>query len=363
MDFQHFIFRQYRRKIIRQHELNYLFWECTRRCNLNCLHCGSDCSSFSQTKDMPLEDFIKVLDDVKAKNKAKYLTVCITGGEPLLRSDLEQAGEEITRRGFFWGIATNAMLLTKERFDSLTKAGMRSLSLSFDGFEEEHNYLRQNPKSYENACNALKFLVEYEKNHDFIFDVVTCVHKGNLEILPKLRDDLIHRGLKRWMIYTIFPEGRARKNDLSVSASEYKRIMDFIVETRSYRNPEGKSIDVTYPCEGYLGDYELKVRDYYYYCSSGINTASIMCDGSCTGCLCVRSKDFVQGNIYDENKNVINSFMDIWNTKYQIFRNRSWAKQGKCKNCKKWKFCLGGGIHLYHDINSGPAWCNYELVK
>lgn len=34
----------FRRVETKTHELNYLFWECTTRCNLHCRHCGSDCS-------------------------------------------------------------------------------------------------------------------------------------------------------------------------------------------------------------------------------------------------------------------------------------------------------------------------------
>ena len=45
----------FRKKETQLHELNYLFWECTQRCNLNCQHCGSDCLASSRYKDMPFE--------------------------------------------------------------------------------------------------------------------------------------------------------------------------------------------------------------------------------------------------------------------------------------------------------------------
>ena len=59
------IFALYKKSVTREHELTYLFWECTLRCNLNCRHCGSDCLKTSGTPDMPLEDFVKVLDALK----------------------------------------------------------------------------------------------------------------------------------------------------------------------------------------------------------------------------------------------------------------------------------------------------------
>jgi len=364
MELKHFIFRRYRAKITKEHELNYLFWECTLRCNLSCLHCGSDCQKTSGVVDMPVSDFAKVLDDIKEKNTAKNLTVCITGGEPLIRSDLEEAGREIKKRGFYWGIVTNGLLFSQSRFVSLLNAGMTSMSFSIDGFEKEHTYLRQHPESYKKVCEGIKIVVDFQKKfpNRFVFDVITCVHKNNLPILRELRDDLIQKGVKKWRIFSIFPEGRAAQNDLSLTKEEYKQLMDFIVETRSYKNSEGRSIHLNYACEGYLGDYELKARDFYFFCRAGINVGSVMCDGSLSACLSVRSPDFIQGNIYDENKNVVNSFMDIWNNKYENMRNRDWAKIGKCKTCKKWKFCLGNGLHLHHDMKSPVSHCNFEML-
>lgn len=365
------IFNVYREKQIEKHELNYLFWECTLRCNLNCLHCGSDCLKSSGIKDMPVEDFVQVLDDIKDKNAGvDNMTICITGGEPLIRKDLEDAGREIIKRGFRWGIVTNGMLLTPKRFVSLLNAGMTSISYSIDGFEKEHTYLRVNPESYRHVCDAIKMTVDFQGHHEnhIVFDVITCVHKNNLGILRELRQDLINRGVTQWRIFSIFPEGRASENDLSLSNEEYKQLMDFIVETRQFKDKQGRSIHLNYSCEGYLGKYELKARDFFFFCRGGINVGSVMCDGSMSACLSVRGKDFIQGNIYGEtagtqNHKVTVSFMDTWNNKYQNMRDRSWARHGKCADCKQWKNCLGNGLHLHHNIQCEVAHCNYEMLK
>ena len=354
-----YIFRRKRDQIIERHELNYLFWECTLRCNLNCLHCGSDCLATSGVKDMPVEDFVKVLDDIKQNYKPKRLAVCITGGEPLIRKDLEQVGLEIVKRGFVWGIVTNGMLFTKERFISLVKSGMGSMSFSLDGLEKEHTYLRQNGMSFDKTVSAIKTVVAFQNKNPgyFIFDVITCVHKQNLDILPQLRDFLIELGVTQWRIFSIFPSGRASKNDLSVTSEEYIRLMKFIEETRNYKTADGKSIHLNYSCEGYIGNWEGKVRDHYFFCRAGVNVASVMCDGNVTGCLSVRGKDLIQGNIYEK------PFTQIWNEEYKSMRDHSWAKKGKCGSCRHWKNCLGNGMHLYSDMNSGPGVCNLDLLK
>lgn len=47
------------------------------------------------------------------------------------------------------GIVSNGLYLTRERLDSLMAAGLHAVTISLDGFAEEHNWLRGNPDSYE----------------------------------------------------------------------------------------------------------------------------------------------------------------------------------------------------------------------
>lgn len=349
------IFRLYRKSVTKKHQLNYLFWECTLRCNLNCLHCGSDCLKKSSVPDMPAQDFIQVIKGIK-KTGLKSLTVCITGGEPLLRDDIEYVGREIRKCGYNWGLVTNGLLMTEERFHFLLFSGMSSMSVSLDGLEAEHTFLRQNPKSFKTVENTISLCVEHKKkSKNFVFDVITCVHQNNLKTLPDLRDYLIQKGVENWRIFSIFPSGRAEgaKNELGLSPKEYLELMQFIEQMRSYFSEDNKKIHLNYSCEGYLGKFELKVRDYFFFCRGGINVASVMCNGDVSACLSVRGKDFIQGNIYENDFD----FMKIWNSRYECMRNRKWAKIGRCAKCSSWRWCEGNGLHLHKDSHSESLHC------
>ena len=107
---------QISRNIRKEHPLRQLFWECTLRCNVSCRHCGSDCRKLSEVKDMPREDFFRVLDSIARKTDPHQVFVTITGGEPLLRDDLEICGKEIFERGFPWGLVTNPPRTSKNVF-------------------------------------------------------------------------------------------------------------------------------------------------------------------------------------------------------------------------------------------------------
>ena len=112
-----------REAIIRQeHPLRQLFWECTLKCNLHCRHCGSDCRQMVEQRDMPKEDFLRVLDSVASKTDPHKVFVIVSGGEPLMRNDLEECCAAIYAKGFPWGIVTNALYLTPQRYIGLLKA-------------------------------------------------------------------------------------------------------------------------------------------------------------------------------------------------------------------------------------------------
>ena len=126
-----FVFRQFKKRETQLHELNYLFWECTTRCNLNCRHCGSDCTKDSFHKDMPLEDFLTALDTIE--KKSPNFLVVLTGGEPLLRKDIEICGREIRKRGMRWSMVSNGYFYDDKRHNSLLNAGLGALTFSLDG--------------------------------------------------------------------------------------------------------------------------------------------------------------------------------------------------------------------------------------
>lgn len=327
--------------------LQEVFWECTLRCNLNCLHCGSDCRKDDMPEDMPFVDFARVLDQIALEKEPSKIVVITTGGEPLVRKDILECGREITRRGFIWGMVSNGMLLDTQKLQQLINAGLKTIAISLDGFESEHNWMRGNGNSFCRAVNAIKALT----NSDITWDVITCVNARNFSSLSKFKDFLLGIGVTHWRLFTVFPMGRAANNmDLQLTSEQFRLLMEFIKEER------GKGdIRVSYSCEGYLGDYELNVRDYPFFCGAGINTASVRYDGAISGCLSIRSK-FDQGNIYNDN------FMDVWNNRFGIFRNRKWMKQGTCSNCTMWNLCRGGAMHLRKEDGEMLA-CSYLKLQ
>ena len=329
------------------HPLLQLFWESTLRCNLKCRHCGSDCKQIANTPDMPKEDFFKVLDGIATHTDPHKVFVIVSGGEPTMRADLEECGKGIYSRGFPWGMVTNGLALNEKRFRELVDAGLRSITVSCDGLEADHVWLRQHPLAFQGATRAIRLIAEYNKsqiiNHksQIAWDVVTCVNQRTIDHLPAIRDMLWSLGVRDWRIFGIDPMGRAAENpELLLTDPQFQTLMDFIVSERE----AGRH--VSYSCEGYLGTYEGRVRDHLYQCAAGISVASILIDGSISACTSIRGK-YYQGNIYRD------SFWQVWENGFQSYRDRSWMReQEPCKSCKAFSFCEGNGMHLRREDGS-----------
>ena len=335
--------------VVREHPLTTLFWESTLRCNLHCRHCGSDCKTTSAIKDMPLEDFLPVLDDIAAAMDPHKVIIAVTGGEPLMRKDLEECGKAFYDRGFPWGMVTNGQALTPQRFHSLLLSGLRSVTISLDGIGETHEWMRGVPGSYPKAIAAINMVAG---SGAVEFDVVTCVNKRSYKELAQIKELLISNGVKEWRLFTVFPLGRAAHDpELRLSGEEFRGMMEFIKQTRK----EGR-IKASYGCEGFLGEYEGHVRNNFFLCSAGITTGSIMADGSIAACPSIRA-DYSQGNIYKGD-----DFMDVWNNRYQAYRDRSWMKTGDCAACKYWKYCRGNGMHL-RDADGKLLFCHLHRLQ
>ena len=359
-----------RRKNLQQlHPLQQLFWESTLRCNVHCLHCGSDCSSSEITPDMPAEDFLRVIDQSVTPHVDPHkVLIIISGGEPLMRKDLAEVGAALKQRGYPWGMVTNGLALTEKRFKELMAAGLRSIAISFDGLELDHNWLRQHPLAFEGAPRAIKLAAQYgvqrgstvvqhgsklsnterealnnieqalapaEQSNGLVWDVVTCVNQRTINQLDEMQQYLWSIGVRNWRLITIDPMGRAAENpELILTPEQHRQVLDYIREKRK------QGLHISYSCEGFMPDYEMEVRDHLFHCAAGISIASILIDGSISACTSVRGK-YYQGNIYKDD------FWEVWENGFEPYRNRKWMKKLEpCNNCKLFRYCEGGGMHL-----------------
>lgn len=347
---QTLLYRRYKNIEIKKHELRYLFLEITRNCNLTCIHCGSDCSKDRSMPEMTTDSWISIIDYMQEIYSPFFV---ITGGEPLVCDGLMTITNHLKSIKARWGMVTNGMALDQKRLNTLVENGLESLTLSLDGNRESHLYIRRSKGSWDRALKAMEII---GRSNIRTRDVVTCVFPGNIGALDETAELLIKNSIPNWRLFRIFPKGAAKNNQkLHLTFDESNYLISWISKNRlSYKQ---RGLNITFCCEGYLPiAIDNTVRDEPYFCRAGINIASILSDGTVTGCN-NNGPDFYQGNLINSD------FKDLWDNEFKEYRNSGWKKTGICEECKEWRNCRGGSIHLRERGHNGPLFCYVKDVN
>lgn len=336
----------YQAAVCRAHELRYLFVELTLACNLRCLHCGSDCRRDPKARRLPPETLLRVLREIRRHYDPHHICLALTGGEPLCYPELFELGRAITRLEFPWGMVTNGLAWTPRTVERAKRAGMQSVTVSVDGFAEAHDWLRGRQGSFDRAVATVRMLLADRFWQGM--DVVTCVNPKNIDDLEELHDFLAGFGLRDWRLFVISPIGRAAAlSELHLSAAQYRQLLDTVSVLR-----RRGALRVSMSESGYQGRaYELAVRDQYFFCRAGVNIAGIMANGDILACPNI-DRRFRQGNVGAD------SFVDVWEHRYQQFRDRRWMRTGECQGCSEWRMCRSGSFHLWDAERGCPRLCH-----
>lgn len=331
----------------RLHDLTYLFLEITQRCNLACRHCGSDCAADVAQPDLPAADIIAVLEGIRKRHDPARITVALTGGEPLLYPGFFELGAAITALGFPWGMVSNGWAWTPAKVEAARRAGLRTMTISLDGPQDVHDWLRGRDGSHARACASLRLLAAAPWLQKL--DVVTCVHRRNLDRLDETRALLAGLGVRSWRLFTVSPIGRAAGDpDLLLDREGFRRLMAWVEAARALPGPA-----VACSESGYLGACEMHVRGQPYFCRAGINVAGVMADGAILACPNI-DRRFAQGNIATDD------FCDVWEHRYGAFRDRNWLRAGDCATCSEWSLCQGNSFHLVDARTGRTRLCHHR---
>ena len=341
----------YVRGLYRKPQLRQLFLELTLQCNERCFHCGSSCTPQRQEDQLSLEEYKRILDEVKEDFDLSRLQLCITGGEPLLRRDFFEILGYAHKLGYRWGMTSNATLITKEVAHRLAEVGMGTVSVSIDGLPETHDKLRGTPGGYELAMRGIRNLID-EKAFRAI-QVTTVVNHENIGELDELFAIMDGLDIDSWRVINLEPIGRALDwPERMLTKEDYLRLFRFIREKRQQGYP------VQYGCSHYLGpEWERETRDWYWLCNAGIYTASIMANGDVGACLDIeRRPETIQGNVRERR------FKDLWDNRFALFRRDLCEGSAFCAGCEHAGHCRGDAHHSWDYDKNEPMLCFKNLL-
>ncbi len=311
-------------------------------CNLRCKYCFADEGEYKGCrKPMSAEVGKRAIDFViKKSGKRKNIEVDLFGGEPLMVFDtikeiVEYAKEQekIYNKNIRFTMTTNSTLLNDEIMEYIDK-NMGNIILSIDGRKEINDKVRvrvDGTGSYDRILPNIKKMVSMRdaskqyyvrgtftrNNTDFFEDVMALANEGfrEISIEPVVLPDEHELSLRR--------------EDLPVIFEQYDKLYNEMVR----RQVEGDN-----PFKFYHFNIDLNGGPCVYKrisgCGAGHEYVAVTPDGEIYPChQFVGNKDFLMGNIYDENID-----KEISNT----FRKAHIYNKPKCKNCWARFYCSGG---------------------
>ncbi len=338
----------YQHAVRQAHELRYLFLELTQRCDLACLHCGSDCSHDPAMPELPFDDALRVMDEIRQAYDARRITVVLSGGEPLRYERVFELGARLRGMGFPWGMVTNGQSWNQVALRNAERAGMATITVSLDGMEAEHDWLRGRAGAQRRALWTIRQLLAHPCWQKM--DVITCVNQRNLDQLDALQRLLSSLGVPGWRLFTISPIGRALSQpELFLDEAGFKRLQREIIALRARGG-----MRIEYVESGYLGPcLERRTRDREHFCLAGIRVGGVMANGDILACPNI-DRRLRQGNIHRD------SFVQVWEQRYQRFRDRRWMRVGECAQCDEWRWCQGNALHNWDLDANRPRICEFR---
>lgn|SRR3989338_3491290 len=332
-------------RLVEDHPLQIISWEATRKCNLRCKHCGSPSEEIKLIEELTTEEIIGTFQQIEKNfDMSKFRHINITGGEPFVKKDLLYILEKVSQSPHYRNIdiQTNGWILGENPslIDDLKKFGVTGIGVSIDGFKEDHDSFRDLNGSYDLAVKAACEAVE----KGMTVTVSTVAHRGNADKIPLLFEVMKKEVKPRiFRVMIVDPLGRAEENNIYLSHSQTKGIISFlfneyVANCGKYSDPKETMVELG--CGGWLGrDLEGMTRPFIFHCIAGINNLGILYDGKLAACSNISREFGFEGDLRKDK------IKEVWDNKYQRYRNRNWLKQEACKECNEWDYCRGGPMH------------------
>ncbi len=344
----------------------WIAWEITRRCNLRCVHCRS--SSEMEIKghpDFSTGEAFGILDNISGYAKP---VVVLSGGEPLIRTDVFDIARYGAGKGLRMCLATNGTLVTDEICGRIKDSGIKIVSLSLDGSTElVHDDFRNEKGAFSGTVNAARLF----KEHGIEFIINSSFTKRNQEEIPKVYRLAKELGATAWYMFMIVPTGRGEEimNEL-ISKEDYEDILEW-----HYRMEKDEPDMLVRPtCAPHYyrvvlqkakeekSKFERRTLKFSTGGSKGCIAGQLIClinvDGDVFPCSYFPKS---AGNVRRQ------SFKEIWEDS-ELFRDlRDFKKyKGKCGSCEYINVCGGcraRAYSVYGDYLDEEPFCSYMPAK
>ncbi|WP_407947702.1 pyrroloquinoline quinone biosynthesis protein PqqE [Paraburkholderia solitsugae] len=165
----------------------WLLAELTYRCPLHCAFCYNPVDFASHGAELDTDTWRDVITQARGMGAAQ---IGFSGGEPLVRDDLETLVEHARGLGFYTNLITSGVGLNETRIARLKEAGLDHIQLSFQDSTRELNDFVSSTKTFELKHRVARLI----KAHGYPM-VLNCVlHRYNLPHVGQIIDMALEMG-------------------------------------------------------------------------------------------------------------------------------------------------------------------------
>ena len=196
----------------------YAHYQITRRCNFRCGSCDT-WRDKKATRGMPLED---MREAAMAFRKIGVKCVALTGGEPLLRTDIVDIVRIFKSAGLIVRLQTNGYLLSNSLIKKLFRAGVADIYISLDSLDQEtFNEINglDRADAFKKVLSVIKQVAQTAKRFGSGVHLTAVLRKSNLDEIDALHDFAIKQGVLIGIYGMEIPPSDSQLNIRSSDAS------------------------------------------------------------------------------------------------------------------------------------------------
>ena len=157
----------------------WLLAEVTYRCPLHCVFCFNPLDFASRQDELTTDDWMRVL---RQGRELGAVQLGLSGGEPLVRDDLEEIVAEAHRLGYYTNLLTSGVGLSAERAAALKAAGLDHVQLSFQDSTREMNDFLSHTRTFELKSRVARLIKA--QGWPMVLNVV--IHRMNIDHIDRI---------------------------------------------------------------------------------------------------------------------------------------------------------------------------------
>lgn len=157
----------------------WLVAELTYRCPLHCAFCYNPIDYTRYGEELSTDDWLRVLREARELGATQ---LGFSGGEPLLRGDLEILVAEARRLGYYTNLITSGVGLNEKRLAAFKDAGLDHIQLSFQDSTREMNDFLTSTRTFDLKSKVAKLIKQYD--YPMVLNVV--LHRLNIDHIQQI---------------------------------------------------------------------------------------------------------------------------------------------------------------------------------